>query len=407
MGIETMTIDGLDYAMVMRRGFAVGKSEFCTEPDSSMQFGVLVHDAGYTETPHTHPKIDVKADIFQMLYVTKGELAVDFFSSKGAKTGEVIVSAGDAILIMEGAHAIRVLKDMECITVKQGPYAGIARDKIVLPAQAERNGGGTESADMNRGLRKLSIFLPVYNEAESLKVMIKILAATVDVPYEILVIYDFPEDNSVQTAKELQQKFRDIRLIFNDLGPGVSNAVKKGLAVCDGDVILIALVDEVFPIAAIADMLELMTAKGCDFVSCTRYALGGKRLGGSLIGGILSRLANKMFRLTSGCVLSDATTGIKMARRSIFEKISIEARVGWAFAFELSIKAQLLGLKIGEVPVVSVDRLFGGDSTFRIGPWMSEYLKWFFWGTISLNRSKAARQTRALTLDKHSAKEKG
>ena len=27
-----------------------------------------------------------------------------------------------------------------------------------------------------------------------------------------------------------------------------------------------------------------------------------------------------------------------------------------------------------------VDRLFGGSSTFKLGPWFKEYLKWFFWG---------------------------
>ncbi|MDD5449082.1 MAG: glycosyltransferase [Candidatus Omnitrophica bacterium] len=260
-------------------------------------------------------------------------------------------------------------------------------------------------ADINMGFRKLSIFLPVYNEAESLKVMIKILEATVEVPHEILVIYDFPEDNSVEAAKALQQKFPNIRLAFNDLGRGVSNAVKKGIDICEGDIILIALVDEIFPIAAIADMLELITVKGCDFVSCSRYALGGRRLGGSLIGGVLSRTANTAFRLISGCALTDATTGIKMARRSIFEKINIEADVGWAFAFELSIKAQLLGLRMGEVPVVSVDRLFGGDSTFRVGPWMREYLRWFFWGVNSL-ATVGAKQTKAITLDKYSARKR-
>ena len=78
--------------------------------------------------------------------------------------------------------------------------------------------------------------------------------------------------------------------------------------------------------------------------------------------------------------LSDCTTGIKMFRKSIFSKINLESRpVGWAVAFELSIKAQLQGFKLGEVPIISIDRLFGGESTFKLGPWFVEYLRWFVW----------------------------
>lgn len=247
---------------------------------------------------------------------------------------------------------------------------------------------------------KLSILLPVYNEAESLKIMVKILEATVEIPHEILIIYDFPEDNSVTAAKELQEKFSNIHLVFNDFGRGSSKAIKKGISVSCGDIILVTLVDEVFPIAAIQDMLALIINEGCDFVSCTRYALGGRRLGGSFIGGILSRLANKMFRIISGCVLTDATTGIKMIKKSAFEKINIETEASWAFAFEISIKAQLIGLRIGEVPVVSVDRLFGGTSTFKLGSWIREYMKWFIWGAKRL-RSIKKEQPKAVILDKY------
>ena len=40
--------------------------------------------------------------------------------------------AGDAIALIHGVHAIRVLKDMQCISVKQGPYLGEEEDKIFV-----------------------------------------------------------------------------------------------------------------------------------------------------------------------------------------------------------------------------------------------------------------------------------
>jgi hypothetical protein len=58
--------------------------------------------------------------------------------------------------------------------------------------------------------------------------------------------------------------------------------------------------------------------------------------------------------------------------------------------FEMAIKAELAGLTLGEVPIVSIDRLYGGRSTFRLGPWFVEYLRWFLWGLRRL-RSRAPR----------------
>jgi dolichol-phosphate mannosyltransferase len=134
-------------------------------------------------------------------------------------------------------------------------------------------------------------------------------------------------------------------------------------------------------------------------VSCTRYAHGGRRLGGSLIGSILSRAANRLFVALAGSALTDCTTGIKMFRRDVFERLNLEARpVGWSVAFEMSIKAQLVGLTLGEVPIVSIDRLYGGESTFRVGAWTVEYLRWFLWGGLALRRAEAATREAAVRI---------
>ena len=83
------------------------------------------------------------------------------------------------------------------------------------------------------------------------------------------------------------------------------------------DYILITAVDEIFPIIAINEMLNLAIKNDFDFVSGTRYSKGGKRLGGSLIGSILSRTANKLFNLLSNIPLTDCTTGIKLLKKGL------------------------------------------------------------------------------------------
>jgi len=152
---------------------------------------------------------------------------------------------------------------------------------------------------------------------------------------------------------------------------------------------LITVADEIFPLIAIEDMIKLIVEKNYDFVSGTRYAKGGLRLGGSLIGSILSRLANKIFVSLTNFPISDCTTGIKMMKKEVWKSISLESKpVGWAFAFELTIKVYLNNFKIEEVPMKCVDRLFGGSSTFKPIPWIKEYLRWFFWGIKKVRNHK-------------------
>ena len=237
---------------------------------------------------------------------------------------------------------------------------------------------------------KLSIILPVFNEKESLAIMVRLIKSTLKFENEILIVYDNINDNCVEEAKKLEKEILNVKAIHNDIEPGVRFAIEKGVKESKYDVVFITAVDEIFPIIAIDEMMNLILNHGYDFVSGTRYAKGGKRIGGSLCGSILSRLANKLFKIFTSFPLSDCTTGIKMMKKNIWNNIQLESSpIGWAFAFELTIKAYLNNYKINEVPLKSVDRLFGGKSTFKPISWIKEYSKWFFWGVKKIRKDKS------------------
>jgi len=229
--------------------------------------------------------------------------------------------------------------------------------------------------------------MPVRDEAASIPIVLKKLSAAVETAHEVLIIYDHSEDDSIAAVKSIQPKYPRLRLVYNDLGGGILNALYKGIEAAQGQYILIACVDDIGPVLAIDSMVVLLD-QGCDFVSGTRYDHGGRRLGGSRHGAFLSTFANTLFRL-GGSVLSDSTTGFKMFKRRCFRELKLESRrVGWVVAFEIGIKAQLAGFKLGEIPILSIDRLYGGKSTFQALPWFIEYSCWFCWGIIQLHAQK-------------------
>lgn len=185
----------------------------------------------------------------------------------------------------------------------------------------------------------LTILVPVRNEEMNLCVMLRIFRTMIDCTHEVLVIHDTEDDKSIPVVRAAQAGYAGLRLVHNKLGCGVVNAVRAGVAEAKSDIVGILCADDAGPVLVIEDMLALMR-EGCDFVSVTRYAHGGRRLGGSLVSGVLSRAANWIFHYVIGSPFTDATTGVKMFRRDLFEKFHLESRpIGWAFAFEMAIKA--------------------------------------------------------------------
>lgn len=133
MTIETVEHGGTKYAEIIWAGTEVEKTTFFSPAESSFQFGLLAHEAGFVEPPHYHKPFErTISDLQQMFVVQRGVVIVELYSDEGQLLREIRMGAGDAIVLINGVHAIRVEEDMQCISVKQGPYYGEAEDKIFV-----------------------------------------------------------------------------------------------------------------------------------------------------------------------------------------------------------------------------------------------------------------------------------
>ena len=130
-GVEEVSYNGIRYAEIIWAGVEVPHSTFFSPADSSFQFGLLAHNAGFVEPAHYHKEIRREiTDLQQMFVVQRGVVAVEFYSDDGDLLREIILKAGDGIVLISGVHAIRVIEDMQCISVKQGPFLGAENDKV-------------------------------------------------------------------------------------------------------------------------------------------------------------------------------------------------------------------------------------------------------------------------------------
>ena len=133
MSMESVEYNGTRYAEIIRADMKVEQTTFFSSPESSFQFGLLAHKAGFVEPAHYHkPVTRMIKDLQQMFVVQRGVVAVQLFSDEGNVLREIVMHAGDAIVLIHGAHAIRVIEDMQCISVKQGPFLGTEYDKVFV-----------------------------------------------------------------------------------------------------------------------------------------------------------------------------------------------------------------------------------------------------------------------------------
>ena len=133
MSVESVEYGGVRYAEIIWADTCVEKTTFYSPEESSFQFGLLAHKAGFVEPPHYHKPFQRQiGDLQQMFVVQRGVVVVELYSDEGKRIKEIVLRQGDAIVLIHGTHAIRVLEDMQCISVKQGPFLGSENDKVFV-----------------------------------------------------------------------------------------------------------------------------------------------------------------------------------------------------------------------------------------------------------------------------------
>ena len=55
--------------------------------------------------------------------------------------------------------------------------------------------------------KELSIILPIFNEKDSLPIMVRLLESTIKFPKEIIIVHDSHNDNALEVAKKLKNEF--------------------------------------------------------------------------------------------------------------------------------------------------------------------------------------------------------
>jgi dolichol-phosphate mannosyltransferase len=226
----------------------------------------------------------------------------------------------------------------------------------------------------------LSIVIPVRNEAENIRPMLEGVAGALNVPAEILIVYDDESDTTLNVVNSLGATDRiDYRTVRNTLGPGPANALKAGFAAAAGEAVVVMMADRSDDLRALAPMIRKFD-EGFDLVAASRYMPGGEQIGGPWLKSKLSRLAGLTLNLL-GLPIHDATNSFKLIRTQRLRTLSLESTQGFEISLEIVVKAWRAGWRITEVPSRWIDRV-AGKSNFKLLRWLPRYMKWYGYAVL-------------------------
>tara|TARA_Y100000996_G_C22357235_1_gene575327 strand:+ start:231 stop:665 length:435 start_codon:yes stop_codon:yes gene_type:complete len=128
--IENIKFKNKLYALIVRNKYRKKSGvNFFTPRNTSQQFGYMKHKKNHLIMPHKHQKRMTKILVTtEVLILLKGILRVDFYKINKEYLFSKKIFAGDIIMLVNGGHGFKVLKDVEMIEVKQGPY-NLSTDK--------------------------------------------------------------------------------------------------------------------------------------------------------------------------------------------------------------------------------------------------------------------------------------
>jgi glycosyltransferase involved in cell wall biosynthesis len=223
---------------------------------------------------------------------------------------------------------------------------------------------------------ELSIILPAYNEGEAIAAVLRALSSSIGTSHELVVVYDFDADTTVPVIARLASEIPGLRGLRNDLGRGVLNAMKAGIAATSAPYVLISMADGSDDPQVVDSMIALARG-GADLVSASRYMRGGRQIGGPPLKRLMSRAAGLTLHWFAGVPTHDPTNNFKLYSRRFLDAVTIESTAGFELALELTVKATMDGRRVTEVPTTWRDRT-AGQSNFKLRKWLPHYLHWYW-----------------------------
>ncbi len=193
----------------------------------------------------------------------------------------------------------------------------------------------------------LSVIIPVYNEVNHIREIVKRVQAT-KLAKEILIVDDASTDGTQELLRRLDGK-KKVRVILHEKNQGKGAAVVTGINAARGDTLLIQDADLEYDPRDYPALLLPIKEGRADVVYGSRF-LGAPHRVAMFWHQVANQILTFMTNILYDSILTDMETGYKVFRREVIVGMKIRSK---RFNFEPEFTAKILKRKyrIYEVPI--------------------------------------------------------
>lgn len=224
---------------------------------------------------------------------------------------------------------------------------------------------------------RVSVVIPVYNEGDSIVTCLDRLVDAIDLPFEILVVFDSNDDSTRPYAEKYALEDPRIVPTLNTLGRGPAFAIRYGIEHATSDVVVVSMADGSDDPTQV-DQLARLIERGVVIAAASRYMPGGAQLDAPFLKSTFSRWAGLTLCWFARVGTHDATSSFKAYDRRFVQEVGIESDAGFELAIELVAKARRHRRPVAEIPTLWLERT-DGASNFKMWKWLPRYFHWYFY----------------------------
>jgi dolichol-phosphate mannosyltransferase len=225
------------------------------------------------------------------------------------------------------------------------------------------------------------VLVPTYNERANLTELVEKVRQFAP-GLHILIIDDNSPDGTGQLADDLAHEYPDeIFVLHRQQKEGLGKAYVDGFTQVlkkDYEFILQMDADLSHDPAHLPRFLEKI--QNHDLVVGSRYVQGISVVNWDLKRLVMSKLATNYVRLVTRMPFTDTTSGFICWRREALERVGFDSAFssGYVFLVEMKYRAFRKSLRLGEVPIVFVERKSGDSKLDWLVIWEA------IWGVLRL-----------------------
>jgi dolichol-phosphate mannosyltransferase len=213
---------------------------------------------------------------------------------------------------------------------------------------------------------KATICLPTYDERANIEAMVRALEP---LGVHVLVVDDNSPDGTGEIAGRLAEELDFVSVLHRRTKEGLGPAYVAGFrrALADGAELILEMDCDFSHDPADVPRLIAACESGADLALGSRYVPGGGTENWGRTRRLVSTGGSWYARKLLGVGIRDLTGGFKCYRRSVLERIDLDAirARGYAFQIETTYRAIRAGFDVVEVPIVFADRTAGQSKMTR------------------------------------------